>query len=41
MVICSLGFSESLDQPLRVSVFGAPPSHCHGCSAPPSSFASK
>ena len=32
MVICSLVFNESLDQPLRVSVLGAPPSHCHGCS---------
>ena len=25
MVICSLGFSEVRDQPLRVKVFGAPP----------------
>ena len=32
MVICSFDFNESLDQPARVSVLGAPPSHCHGCS---------
>ena len=32
MVICSFGFNESLDQPLRVRVLGAPPSHCQGCA---------
>src|SRR6516162_1571325 len=41
MVTCSLGFSDERDQPLRVSVLGAPPSHCHGCTVPWSSFTSR
>ena len=41
MVIGSPYFRESLLQPLRVSVLGAPPSHCHGCTLPCASFTSR
>ena len=41
IVTASPYFRESLPQPFRVRVLGAPPSHCHGCTLPWASFTSR